>query len=71
MKLAPGIQKGERPGSLANALKQVMPEMKMKPHDMDPGVEPVETIRVMLEAWKNKNGNMPDIEPLEMKDEPV
>jgi len=36
MKLAPGIQKGENPGSLMDAMKALMPDMKMSPDSMEP-----------------------------------
>lgn len=70
LKLAPGIQEGELPGSLMDAMKVVMPDMQMKPESMEPGASPTQMIEAMLRGWQEKHGNMPDIPPMPMDQEP-
>ncbi|MFP5212601.1 MAG: hypothetical protein ACLGPL_04410 [Acidobacteriota bacterium] len=69
-KLKPGMQEGEQPGSLMDAMKAVMPGMKMSPESMEPGKTPKMMVDVMLKGWQEKYGNMPDIEPISMEKEP-
>jgi len=61
-KLAPGIQEGEAPGSLMDAMKALMPDMKMSPGAMEPGAAPGHMVRAMMDGWRSKYGNMADIE---------
>jgi len=70
-KLAPGMQEGETPGSLHDAMMAVMPDMKMMPEAMEPGATPQMMIDAMLQGWREKHGNMPDAEPVPMDAEPV
>jgi hypothetical protein len=70
MKLMPGMQEGEYEGSLSDALKKVDPGMKSSPGSMEPGAAPEEMIRMMLDGWKKKYGNMPDAAPLSMEKDP-
>jgi hypothetical protein len=70
MKLEPGMQEGEHPGSIMDAMKKVMPDMKMKPESMEPGATPKEMVNAMLRGWEEKYGNLPDIEPISMETDP-
>lgn len=70
-KMTPGLQEGELPGSLMDAMKAMMPEMKMSPESMEPGKTPQKMIDAMLKGWQEKYGNLPDIEPMPMGMEPT
>lgn len=69
LKLQPGIQEGELPGSLHDALVKVMPDMKMMPDAMVPGTTPTMMVETMLRGWHEKYGTMPDIQPMPMDQE--
>lgn len=69
-KLTPGMQEGEVHGSIMDAMKAVMPDMKMMPESMEAGKTPQQMIDAMLKGWQEKHGNMPDIEPISMAQEP-
>jgi hypothetical protein len=69
-KLRPGIQEGEQPGSIMDAMKSLMPEMKMMPESMEPGATPSKMIEAMLKGWENKYGNLPDVQAISMENEP-
>ncbi|HYG34301.1 MAG TPA: hypothetical protein VEC99_05930 [Clostridia bacterium] len=69
-KLTPGMQEGEIEGSWHDAMMQMMPDMKMDPEGMKPGKPARKMIEAMLEGWRKKYGDMPDIEPWPMADEP-
>lgn len=70
MKMAPGMQDGEIPGSLVDAMMKMMPGMKMMPEAMEPGATPQKMIDAMLAGWRQKYGNLPDIPPMDMSAEP-
>jgi hypothetical protein len=71
LKLAPGIQEGELPGSLLDALNALMPDMKkMSPEATAPGQTPARMVEVMLRGWQANHANMPDIPPIGMEREP-
>lgn len=70
MKFAPGLQDGELPGSLMDAMKAIMPNMQMTPEAMEPGATPTRMIEVMLRGWQEKHGKMPDLPPMPMNQEP-
>ena len=70
MKLTPGIQSGEIPGSWMDAMKVLMPNMKMSPETMQPGKINPMMIEAMLKGWQEKYGNLPDIESISMDTEP-
>lgn len=70
LKLTPGIQEGECPGSLLDAMKAIMP-MRMDPESMKAGVTPQEMVNVMLAGWQQKYGSMPDVAPISMDIDPV
>jgi hypothetical protein len=70
MKLAPGMQQGEIPGSLHQAMQKMMPHMQMMPEAMHPGATPQKMIDAMLAGWQAKWGGMPDAEPWPMTIEP-
>ena len=70
LKLTPGIQKGEISGSFVDAMMQIMPNMQHSPAGMEAGkINPV-MIEAMLRGWQDKYGNLPDIEPISMEQEP-
>jgi hypothetical protein len=71
MKLAPGIQEGELPGSLHDAMMKLMPDMKMMPGSMEPGQTAPMMVEAMLKGWQEKYGQMPDAPPMPMEREPV
>ncbi|MBV6622617.1 MAG: hypothetical protein KI793_06650 [Rivularia sp. (in: Bacteria)] len=70
MKLTPGIQEGEIPGSWMDAMKVLMPNMKMSPEAMEPGKINSMMVETMLKGWQEKYGNLPDIESISMDTEP-
>lgn len=70
LKLTPGIQDGELPGSFADAMQTMMPDMQMSPEAMQPGVSPRMMTEMMLQGWQEKYGNLPDIAPMPMESEP-
>lgn len=70
-KMTPGMQEGEEPGSLMDALKKVMPGMQMSPESMEPGKTPQKMIDAMMKGWREKYGAMPDIPPMPMHREPA
>ncbi len=65
-----GIQPGEKPGCLMDALKAVYPAMKMNPEYMKAGVPPQMMINTMLAGWTQKYAAMPDIGGYDMSVEP-
>ena len=71
LKMMPGIQEGELPGSLHDALMKMMPDMKMMPGSMEPGQTPQMMVDVMLKGWQDKYGSMPDVPPYPMDNEPT
>jgi len=70
-KVTPGMQEGECEGSLMDALKAVMPQMKMMPESMEPGKTPQKMIDAMLKGWQEKYGSMPDVQPFPMNQAPA
>ncbi|MEM7724958.1 MAG: hypothetical protein AAF208_01135 [Cyanobacteria bacterium P01_A01_bin.45] len=70
MKLTPGIQEGEIPGSWVDAMKVLMPNMKMSSEAMEPGKINPMMVKIMLKGWQYKYGNLPNIEPISMDREP-
>lgn len=70
MKLTPGMQDGEMEGSLHDVMMKLMPEMKMDMEGMKPGKVSQQMVDAMLRGWREKHGNMPDIEPFPMDQEP-
>ena len=71
MKLTPGVQEGEIEGSLHDAMMQLMPDMKMDPEGMKPGNTPQKMVDAMLNGWRKKYGNLPDVEPISMETDPT
>lgn len=70
-KMAPGLQEGELPGSLMDALKATCPKVKMMPDAMKAGATPKMMVDAMLAGWEAKHGAMPDITPYDMSVEPM
>ncbi len=75
MKNTQGIQPGELPGSLHDAMMAQMKsmglEMKMMPGSMEPGKTPTMMVDAMLNGWRAKTADMPDIAPIDMSAEPT
>ena len=71
MKMAQGLQPGELPGSLHDALMKVYPKMRMMPEGMAPGATPTMMVDTMLKGWEAKYGSMPDIPGYDMSVEPT
>ncbi len=65
-KLTPGMQDGETEGSWHDSMMKMMPDMRMDPEGMKPGKPAAKMIEAMLEGWRKKYGDMPDIEPWPM-----
>jgi hypothetical protein len=68
LKMAPGLQPGEHPGSLHDALKALMPGMRMSPGSMEPGATPEKMVEIMLVGWRKKYAALPEAEPMPMAD---
>ena len=66
-----GIEPGEIPGSLHDAMMQVAPGMKMMPGATEPGETPTMMTEMMVESWKRKAERMPDLAPIDMRHEPT
>ena len=66
-----GIEPGEVPGSLHDALMRVAPGMKMMPGGMEPGQTPQMMVDMMVEGWRQKAARMPDVAPIDMSVEPA
>ena len=71
MKMRPGLEAGELPGSLMDAMKALMPQMKMMPESMNPSATPQMMVDAMMKGYQMKHGNMPDIAPMDMSKEPA
>ncbi len=65
-----GIEPGEVPGSLHDALMQVAPGMRMMPGSTEPGETPAMMVEHMVSAWKAKAARIPDVAPIDMGVEP-
>lgn len=65
-KLSPGQEEGEIPGSLLDAMKQLIPDMKIMPESVQPGKTPQMMVDAMLANWNATYGSLNDIEPYPM-----
>ncbi|QIZ73203.1 hypothetical protein [Oxynema aestuarii] len=70
LKLTPGIQEGEIPGSFADAMHAMMPGMEMSSHSMKAGESNPKMVEMMLEGWRQKYGDLADIEGIDMERDP-
>jgi hypothetical protein len=70
-KMTPGMQPDEHPGSLAEALRALMGPMAMDPAASAPGATPKKMVEAMLDGWRNKYGDMPDVPEMPMNSEPA
>jgi hypothetical protein len=70
-KLEPGLQEGEVPGSIMDAMKALMPDMKMSPESMAPGASDPKMVETMLAGWREKHGGRADAEPWPMDRDPA
>ena len=57
-KLAPGMEPGEIDGSLADALRHIVPEMKRMASISEPGGSAPLMMQAMLTGWYEKHGHM-------------
>jgi hypothetical protein len=71
MKLSLGLEPGEIPGSLHDALMAVMPNMQMMPGAVEPGESSPMMTDAMLNGWRAKYGALPDIAPWPMDRDPA
>jgi hypothetical protein len=67
MKLTPGMEAGETPGSLHDAMMKLMPDMKMDPSSMKAGASSDKMVEAMLRGWEEKHGAMEDVPSWPMK----
>lgn len=70
LKVEPGMQDGEKPGSLHDAIKAVHPSMKMNKQSMQAGKVSQKMVKAMLEGWQKKHGGIAPVPPLPMRDDP-
>lgn len=70
MKLTPGFQPGEVPGSLHDAMMELVPDMHMMPGSTEAGETPQMMVDAMLRSWEEKHGRMPDAPPYPMDVDP-
>lgn len=70
LKVTPGMQAGEKPGSLHDAIKAVHSGLRMDKEMMKGGVEPRKMIETMLDGWQKKHGNMPPVPEIRMTHDP-
>lgn len=69
-KMKAGMQPGEHAGSLGEALKKVVPRLKMSPESMHPGTTPQKMIDVMLQGWHEKRRAKAPVPPIAMESDP-
>lgn len=70
MKMRADLEPGEIEGSLHDAMMKMMPDMRMMPGSLEPGQTPQMMVDTMLNGWQEKHGNLPNITPLPMNQEP-
>jgi len=70
LKLTPGQQPGEHPGSFHDALMRIVPNMKMAPESMRPGAGDAHMTKMMLEGWRSRTANMPSVPGISMAEDP-
>ncbi len=66
LKMQPGLQPGELPGSLHDALKALIPNLKMNKDAMKAGVTNPQMTEMMLRGWFQKTGKLDPVKPLPM-----
>jgi hypothetical protein len=66
----PGMQAGEMPGSFMESVHKIVPDAKMSQKSMKPGEVSQHMVQMMMDGWINKHGNKPDVEALDMTEEP-
>ena len=69
LKLRPGIQQGEIAGSFMDAMMKIMPNMPFH-EGIEAGKINPQMVEAMLQGWRDKYGNLPDIKPISMENEP-
>ena len=66
-----GVERGENPGSLRDALMQIAPDMATMPGADEPGETPTAMVRTMLEGWSRRHGGLRGIGSIDMSAEPT
>lgn len=70
LKMTPGMQPGEIPGSLHDALMKLVPGMKMSEDALKPGRGEPEMSRKMLDRWRRRVASLTPAAPLDPSSEP-
>jgi hypothetical protein len=71
LKMTPGMQPGELPGSLHDALMALVPNMKMNADSMKPGVSDPAMMKMMLDGWRRRTANLADVPAFAMTTDPM
>lgn len=58
-------------GSWHDAMMKLMPNMKMDSETMKPGKVSAKMVEMMLKGWRDKYGNIPDVDGIDMSEDPV
>jgi hypothetical protein len=70
-KLAPGLQPGEIPGSLLDAVRELVPRLRVDSRDLEPGASPRNMIGETVAAWQRRAQTIPDVTAMPMDHEPA
>lgn len=70
LKMTPGVQPGELPGSLHDALMKLVPNMKMNASAMKPGASDPEMMNMMLEGWRRRTIGLAEVPAIAMDVDP-
>ena len=66
-----GVERGETAGSLADALRRIVPDMQMMPGAVEPGETPDMMVRTMLDGWASRPASRRDVAGIDMSTEPA
>ncbi|WP_299822832.1 hypothetical protein [uncultured Jannaschia sp.] len=61
-----GVERGEDPGSLHDALMRIVPDMQVMQDATEPGATPEMMVRTMLRGWQSKYGGMRGVPGIDM-----
>ncbi len=70
LKMTPGMQPGEHPGSLHDALMRVVPDMRMNRDAMRPGAGDPHMMQRMLDGWRQRTAGLAPVAEISMSAEP-
>jgi hypothetical protein len=65
-KMMLGIPEDEKPGSLHEAIHQIMPDMQMMPEMMAPGQTHQKMVDMMMAGWMRRYHHLPDVPEIDM-----